>query len=406
MIDPKKNNNNHIVDELKDENDEVVDYEKVSNSFELKQQMKKLIIIIIVLVVLLLVIIWLFSLNSTENKNYADIEKIMTSAAESYYKDNKKLLPTSDKGTNEVSLQKLINLEYMKEMSKYNSKATSCTGKVVVENNDDQYVYVPYLDCGSNYKTTELFRKITDSKNVVTSGSGLYYMNGEYVFRGDAVNNYVMLDDSLWRIVKVDSNDDVVLILNQTYNTAIYWDDRYNSVQEFNYGYNDYTVSRMNEYLTGAYKAVKDNDTKKYDPLLFSRNTLKHLAGYNLCYGKRDANQTINNSSLECGQVLENTKIGLLTLSDYINASVDQSCTKASDLSCQNYNYLSLSDNDWWLLTANSANNSDVYYISSGGVIYSDFASSYFGIRPVIHLNSKTMFKSGKGTEAKPYKIK
>lgn len=407
MIDPKKNNNDQIVEALKDEDDMKEEiYAKKNDEFLLKQRMKKLILIIIMFTVFILVIIWLLSLTKSGNRSFADVENIMSKAAESYYADNKSLLPKADKGTNEVSLQKLINLEYMKELEKYSSKATSCSGKVVVENNDDQYVYVPYLDCGSSYKTTELFRKVTSSSNIVTSDAGLYSMNGEYVFRGDNVNNYVKLGDNLWRIVKVDSNDDVVLILDGAYDMSTYWDDRYNTAEEFNYGYNSFKISRMNTYLTSIYTAAKEQDTKSFDPLLFSKNTMKHLSGYKLCHGIRGENDAFNNNSLECSQTMDNVKIGLLTLSDYINASLDQSCTKATDVSCQNYNYLATHDGDWWLLTANSKNNADVYYVSSSGIIKSTYASSYFDIRPVIHLNSKTMYKSGKGTKNKPYKIK
>lgn len=39
-------------------------------------------------------------------------------------------------------------------------------------------------------------------------------------------------------------------------------------------------------------------------------------------------NDAFNNNSLECSQTMDNAKIGLLTLSDYINASLDQSCAK------------------------------------------------------------------------------
>ena len=270
MIDPKKNNNDQIVEALKDEDDMKEEiYAKKNDEFLLKQRMKKLILIIIMFTVFILVIIWLLSLTKSGNRSFADVENIMSKAAESYYADNKSLLPKADKGTNEVSLQKLINLEYMKELEKYSSKATSCSGKVVVENNDDQYVYVPYLDCGSSYKTTELFRKVTSSSNIVASDAGLYSMNGEYVFRGDNVNNYVKLGDNLWRIVKVDSNDDVVLILDGAYDMSTYWDDRYNTAEEFNYGYNSFKISRMNTYLTSIYTAAKEQDTKSFDPLLF-----------------------------------------------------------------------------------------------------------------------------------------
>ncbi|MBR4619287.1 MAG: hypothetical protein IKO49_08285 [Bacilli bacterium] len=406
MIDPKRNNNNDdLIEALKTEEDDEIIVTKKSN-FEFKDKMKKILLLIVLITVLLVIIFWLLSLRAGGKKSFSDVEKVMASAAKEYYSEHKSLLPSTNKATSEVSLQKLVNGNYMKEVSKYNSKASNCSGKVIVENNDDSYLYVAYLDCGNNYTTTELYREITKSSNVVTSDSGVYYMNNEYVYRGEKVNNFVKMDDNLWRIVKVDSNNDVVLISNDAYRNTRKWDDRYNSERKLNYGYNDYKISRIKEFLDEVYTLSKKGDTSKYNVLPFSKSTAKHLVGYKLCYGNSNFNQSLNNNTYECQKVIENTKIGLLTLSDYINASLDSTCVSPSSKSCQNYNYLSQLKRSWWLVTGNAANSYEVYEIDDSGRVNIINASGYASVRPVVHLSSKAMYKSGTGSEDNPYIIK
>jgi len=406
-MDNKKQNANNaeLIEALRLDDDEVI-VKKSSSSSDLKGKMRKMLMLVILITVLLIIVIWLLSLTSGRKQSYKDIESTMKKAAEKYYSNHKGELPTEDKATSEVSLQKLINGKYMKEVSSYKSGSGSCTGKVVVENNDDEYLYIAYLDCGEKYTTTELFREITKEENIVTEDSGLYYMNGEYVFRGENVNNFVKIDENLWRIVKVDKNNEVVLILNEPYVNVKNWDNRYNTARKMSYGYNDYKKSRLREYNEAIYEASKKGDTSEYKTPLLSKNAVKYISGFDLCYGNRAANDSTNNNSVECKNVLENTKIGALTLSDFINASTDSECKTATSKSCQNYNYLITSKQTFWLITGNNANSYEVYRVNQYGKLETIQASSYSSIRPVIHLNSKTMFSSGNGEEINPYTIK
>ena len=405
MGEQKQNANNaELIEALKLDDDEKE--EKSRNSSSLKGKMRKILLLVVLLTVLLIIIIWLLSLTTGKNRSYKEIESTMKKAAEKYYSNHKSELPTNDKGTSEVSVQKLINGNYMKEISSYKSGSGSCSGKVVVENNDDTYLYIAYLDCGEKYVTTELFREITKAENIVTEDSGVYYMNDEYVYRGENVNNFVKIDENLWRIVKVDKNNEVVLILDEPYVNVQNWDNRYNTARKMSYGYNDYKKSRLKEVNDAIYEASKKGDTSKYKKPLLSKNAIKYISGYDLCYGNRAANDTTNNNSIECYSKIENTKIGALTLSDFINASLDKECTSSVSKSCQNYNYLLNNKKTFWLVTGNPANTYEVYRVSQYGKLESIQASSYSSIRPVIHLNSKTMFSSGSGEEVNPYTIK
>ena len=297
-----------------------------------------------------------------------------------------------------VRASTLADAELMKPLSELR-EGESCSGRVEVTKVGDNIVYTPYLDCGDNYTTKELYKAVLE-QGIVTSGNGLYDMNGEKVYRGDDVNNYVQLDNALFRIVKVTSDNKILLILNEMESTSSsYYDDRYNQDRKFNSGFNDYRVSRMSEYLDDLYN-------NKLDYSLLSNNDKAKLTPFNLCIGKRTPTDTTNNNSLECSDVLENQMIGLLTVSDYLNASLDTNCIATTDRSCQNYNYLKLSGTEWWLVTGNSLNNYEAYIVKSSGYLDENTASGYKKVRPTVMLNNNVMIKSGNGSESNPFILK
>ena len=371
-----------------------------SNNNSDSDSMKKLLIIIIVLTIITVILLTVFSGTSTKKSStYADVEDTMIDGAKKFFSDNKKYLPKSNGGTVEISAQKLINEKYLAS----NYASSSCSGKVVVQNNDDNFVYIPYLDCGSKYKTTEFYRKITDSNNIVKSGNGLYNENGTYVFKGDNVNNYIQIDNILWRVVKVTENNETVLIRDRRADNSISfttypWDDRLNLDKGYNVGINNFSISRIKDTVN----TILDD---KEEPLI-NEDLKGHIVLHSFCTGKRNSADASKNMQTECTQVTEPMKVGLLTVSEFMNASLDGHCNTTMAESCENYNYLNVTDYDWWTITANSDNSYEVYYVAANGSVQVDDASTFNDVRPVIYLDSNTMFKSGKGTEEKPYKIR
>lgn len=406
MIDPRKNNNDNIKNVL-EEKEEIKNTESLSKNnttTDIKQKMRKLLLIVILGVVILIIILLLSSLIFPKKKGYSDIEKIMKEAAIKYYEKNKNLLPTKTQNIIEVNAQKLAKEGYMKELNKYGDH--SCSGKVVVYNNNGTFVYTPYLDCGDNYITIELFRKVSSKQNIVSNGNGLYYQNGEYIFKGDEVNNYVKINDNIWRIVKIDSNNEAVLIYENSIGISFPWDNRFNSQTNYKSGINDYNISRINTRLQEIFKSNEKSNDYKNNVGLFDKDSRNLVVNYKLCTGHRAKTSTEKDNSIECTSSI-NQKIGLLTLSDYANASLDKNCDVLTKKSCQNYNYLvNKNINGWWLLTASSEDTSSVYFVNRIGYVELTNASDYKSIRPVVHLNSKTMYKAGNGTKEKPYTLK
>ena len=92
------------------------------------------------------------------------------------------------------------------------------------------------------------------------------------------------------------------------------------------------------------------------DEKVLSDKDRSRIISYDLCVGKRNMNSSSKNNSEECRQKVQNQKLGLLTLSDYMMASIDPNCKSSETRSCKNYNYLVI-DSAWWLATANKENN-------------------------------------------------
>ena len=370
----------------------------VKDNKEMKKKLMRMMLIVVGILVVFLIIILIFSFLGSGNKSYEEIEQELKNAAIEYYEVQSGLLPREEGETITVRANTLADAELMKPLSELR-EGENCSGRVEVTKVGDNIIYTPYLECGDNYTTKELYKAVLE-QGIVTSGNGLYDLNGEKVYRGDDVNNYVSLDNAIYRIVKVTPDNKLLLILNEVDSTlSSYYDDRYNPAKRFNSGFNDYRISRIKEFLDDLYSSK--NDIK-----ILSKNDKEKLASFNLCIGKRNATETNNTNAIECSDVLENQMIGLLTASDYMNASLDANCKATTDKSCQNYNYLRLKETEWWLLTGNAANDYEAYIVKSNGYIDINTTSGYKKIRPTIMLNNNVMIKSGNGSASNPFILK
>ena len=378
---------------------------KPSSGYDPKKKMIKFMGIIVAVMIIILVILFITSLLGKGGKSvysYSELESILEKAGKSYFKDHPDYLPSAEGDVIEVDSTSLAEAGKIKSLSDYPTKdGITCTGSVKVELVDDEYIYNPILECGDKYATVLFNSKIISDNELVTTGDGLYSKAGEYIFRGENVDNYVQLDESLWRIVKITKDDEIVLINEEGAGFGSVWDNRYNQETNYNSGINKYGVSRIKDYLDDVYNNPKE---KKKEVILSKKDKTK-IVSFDVCIGKKSSKSEDKNNTEECKEKLKDQKVGLLTLSDYLYASVDPNCKSAESKSCRNYNYLVI-NNDWWLVTASTENTSYVFNVKSNGSSAVAYASSHARVRPVIHLNSNVLFKSGKGTLEKPYKVR
>lgn len=330
----------------------------------------------------------------TSKVTYEDLEEKMNFATRTYLAEHPEAKPTSSNPTVVIEASTLIEGKYLKKLTKY-VKDSTCTGNVYVDYiGDDNLKYQSYLVC-KNYKTEKLVTVLKKNNSVASTGDGLHEMNNEFVYRGQNPNNYLKFNDELWRIIKIDKDNKIKIILTETKEkNKLYgkFDDRYNTERDNQYGINNFALSRVYVNLQDIYK----NRYSKYQNL---------LTKYDLCYGKRSADSGNKDGTLECNDVLKNQDIGLIPLYDYMNASLDTLCATPNNKECQNYNYL-VDKDPWWTMTADVKSTFNVYYVHYSGKIESEFASSNRLMRYVLALDADVLYKSGNGTKEDPYIVR
>ena len=202
-------------------------------------------------IILLIVIIFIIMSVSNKTVSYENIEKRLKTATVSYLNANESLLPKEESGSITIDADTLESEKYIKPISKMVKEGVSCSAKVIVTKNGDNYLYSPILNCGEIYKTEKFATRLLSDNVTKESGDGLYAEGENYRFKGEYVDNYVSLDGKLWRIIDIDKDGyaRIIYVDKESEETYI-WDDRYNIDVDNYYGINNYPVSRIKETLT------------------------------------------------------------------------------------------------------------------------------------------------------------
>lgn len=350
--------------------------------------------------ILIIVILVIISSCSKEPKvdAYTSIENNMTAAAKTYYSTRKNRLPKVNNGTVKVTLSTLIDTELMKKVVDPKKPNNVCSGYVLVTKINKEYTYTPFLKCKGSYEPMYLSDKV---KSIKTDeyGAGVYEEDGEYIYKGEEVNNYVKFNNKLWRIVKVDADDDVKIVMVDTWYDTIQWDYAYNSKEESEVGITtDYLKTNIRKTL------------KKYYLKTFSAAQKSRIVAKDLCVGGYNINEDDYESAgpkvsveEECKEIKEKEYVGLLNVSDYTRASTAEKCTNVFSNECENENYLCSDEIRTWTLNKLTNSTSKVFYID--GEVYYTKANNMKKINPVIYLRN-VIVSGGKGTIKNPYKLK
>ena len=126
------------------------------------------------------------------------------------------------------------------------------------------YYYMKYNKKSSNTEENEVLAVTIQKQGIVSSGDGLYNNSGELIYKGKNVNNYLSYSNILWRIVKVNSDNSIVLVTDSKINDLAYGVSN-----------STYLKSNINDYLnkslenTGIFETILNNKEK-----LLTKNTL------------------------------------------------------------------------------------------------------------------------------------
>lgn len=349
--------------------------------------------------VLFIIILFLIAGCSKSNYTYDELKDKMISIATDYFEDKEKL-PKNDGDEVKYTLEKMIENGKLKPLNElFDDETAKCEGYVAVRNNNGHFLYAPVLTCTINkeeFKTNYLSDQIIKD-NLVTTGVGLYEnitdKGTQYIFKGETENNYLVWGDRKYRIIRINE-DGSIKLLQTNANINDSWDDRLNEDYQKRYGYNYY----VNE--NGIKSRIKESIDKEYDYL--EEEEKGYIKSQDQCIGARNINDEINDGSIECAKVASNQQYGLLSVYEYFQASLNPTCNKIPDDTCENYNWIA-NDINTWTATISDANNYEAYKISYD--VESRKCNETGSVYPTIVLDESVIYVDGKGTEDEPYKF-
>ncbi len=271
-----------------------------------------------------------------------------------------------------------------------------------IEENHEEYFADILLN--NNEIQTESSTKI--GEEISSTYEGLIEANDDtgayYYFRGKVENNYVSFANLLWRIVKINSDGSIKLVLNDyTETTAnIYESNTEHSLEEKM----NITANTLYENLNTWYQ----EHLKEYENHLISNKycvdssifETKDNRNYYLGYNRILNDHTV---SYNCLGTTYTSKIGLLSVDEVVLAGATSTLDNT-----EYYLYVPGKVVSWWTITPSTSDNENITFfeVDQNGKVVSVSNGNYFkGMRPTIYLIRKTIV-SGTGTSTDPYTIK
>lgn len=216
-----------------------------------------------------------------------------------------------------------------------------------------------------------------------------------YYFRGEALNNYVRFADRMWRIVKINGNNTIKIVLNGTTEELIpYYTDT-------NDAYFKLSNANIYRYLNTWY----DNNLRNYDKYIYTSKICddsSYTGNDEFIFNSSQRIAVNNNPTFNCMGSTINGKIMLLSADEIIYAG--------GKIGIVNYSYYLYNKdiyNQSWTITPSRGNIYEYYpyVLSINGAIEDNASGSQSrSVRPVINL-AKNLIVTGDGTIENPYEI-
>lgn len=198
---------------------------------------------------------------------------------------------------------------------------------------------------------------IISTSSIVYEGEGLYLVNGNYLYKGEKVNNYVKFSNLIWRIIKINEDKSLDVILDQPINNLMW-----------NNNVTDYSKSDINKYLNDEFLKILD------------KNMLSTTA---VCKDKVD-----DISKISCKDIDTSNYVRLLNIDEFLNS-------KATDSS-----FISNTNNIWLTTRGNTR----AWTTNNNSLSYSETTNTY-SVKPVITLKNSNQITSGDGSKDNPYVV-
>lgn len=258
-------------------------------------------------------------------------------------------------------------------------------------------------------------KTIADTKDYSASSyieEGLHQVDTDegksYYYRGIVNNNYVKFGTYTWRIVGINPDNSIKLVLEKSA-TSMYYSDKTNAIDYtgLKYIYYDDTINNnVTDFLEQWYKTnITDKDLDKYvvassfcnDSSYFVNSYHTYFNGYTRLITDKRPSLICPTTNADFGGIYKQ-KIGLLT--------ADEVAIAGGVYGTNNYNYYLYNGETFFTMTGADYHNytANLFIVTNTGALSTAPTTNIYGIRPVINISSTTTV-SGAGTIDNPYTI-
>ena len=356
------------------------------------------------------------------------------------------------------SYSSLVGKYFVSSSASSNGSSTAGTMKTTTNLSSVYYVV-------SATSSSYTYKQITSNKNTTEAllASTEDDYGTSYYFRGAVKNNYVQFANKCWRIVRVNGDGSVKLVLHNdntssssspcaasnnsttaafarysgsTYNTAFnssYNDNAYVGFMYGTAGSSDYASTHANTNKSDILKNLEtwyNNNLKTYESKLADtiwcndKSTVSGGLGYGTNatdYGAYNRLASTKQPTLKCPNDNNGGKLSKFTVDDTTNGNGNltykiglltaDEIAFAGSISGYYNRSTYLQENTgttwWWSLSPLNfyGDYAYVWVVGSGYLSYSNVNNGYGGLRPAISLISSTSV-TGNGTSDNPYVVK
>ena len=267
---------------------------------------------------------------------------------------------------------------------------------------------------GKQFEVVDAEPTLTTSSNNTSDASGLYASTDTntgkptYYFRGNVENNYVSFAGQTWRIVRVNEDGTIRIVMQDgiNNNTNYQFNSNYN-----NYAYMYYLNSQAKTQLESWYQTNIGSETDLAKNVASGAYYCEQAkAKYSDSYTSGSAIMTTYNKytpDFKCssdgnGKGIVNASVGLLSYDEVVYAGGYYGQNN------RNY-YLYNSAIVWWTMSPQGFSDSDFYSwvwrITESGNITIGVVGYSSRLRAVLNLTADTQISDGDGTKENPFII-
>ncbi len=218
-------------------------------------------------------------------------------------------------------------------------------------------MYNPKID-GNKSGTLLANHIITGTEYATDDKDGLSNSSGNYIYKGNVTNNYLKYNNMLWRIIRINADKSIDIIL-----------DDYINILPWNKEIKSFKNSDLFRYLNSDFLNNLDKDL---------------LTTTDFC-----TNEITELSKITCENQDSDSYVKLLDIANFLNTVKNGK------------SYLAKEEEIMWL---SDYGNEKVWH-TNGVNVSASYADTFYEIRPVVRLKETNLYIDGDGSIDKPYQV-